>query len=171
MVRLRDRAWSPYLSGVILGLLVVPALWVADVVPDPSAGLVMVGRHLGAALDSGLSGADTVPGHPSGSRGWWQVALLVGIFLGALLSATLSGSRRDAPSPVWAAVLGTDRRWVKALATFFGGFVMMAGATLASGDLFGHGLFGVAQLAISSVVTAVAIGLGGLAMGRLLRRP
>lgn len=156
MFKARERVWSPYVAGVILGLLLVPAMVMSDTVLDPSAGFLAAGGFL--------------QGHPGDAGDWWQVALLVGVPLGARLSATLSGSVRRAPSPVWTRVLGTASPRARAVAGFSGGVLMLLGAGLAGGCLAGHGLSGVAQLAVASVVAFLAMIVGGLVAGQLLGR-
>jgi len=153
MMKPRDRVWSPYVAGIILGVLVVLALVAGGAAPDPSAGF------------------RAVAGAPDGVHGWWQVALLGGIVLGAFWSATLSKSRRQGQSRVWAAVLGTAEPRRRAEIAFAGGFLLLLGTGLAGGCLIGHGLAGVAQLALGSVVAFAAMALGGVVAGELMRRP
>ena len=171
MFKGRERAWSPYIAGVIIGLLLVPAMVGVDTTLDPSTGIVTLAEAVLAFVVPGRaqSGDETV------SLGtislWWQIALLVGIALGARLSATATGSRRRAPSPVWATALGTASPRIRALTGFVGGFLLLLGTSLAGGGLTGHGLSGLAQLAVSSIIVLVAIMVGGIVAGRLLRRP
>jgi hypothetical protein len=174
MFKTRERAWSPYVTGIVIGLLLIPAMVVADTVLDPSKGFTTVAGHLIAAISPGTSptAATLSPESPPGdARNWWPAVLLVGILFGALLSATAADNRRTAPSPIWASVLGSASPKVRAVTGFTGGFLMLFGASLAGGDLTGHGLSGVAQLAVGSIIALVAIVLGGLVMGRLLHRP
>jgi hypothetical protein len=171
MFKGRERAWSPYIAGVIIGLLLVPAMVGVDTTLDPSTGIVTLAEAVLALA---------VPGRAQSGDGaislenislWWQVALLVGIVLGARLSATATGSRRRVPSPIWATALGTASPGIRALTGFVGGFLLLLGASLAGGGLTGHGLSGLAQLAVSSIIVLAAIIIGGLVAGRLLHRP
>lgn len=157
MFKVRERAWSPYVAGIILGLLLLPAMVVSDMVLDPSAGILATWGFL--------------QGRAQGSGAWWQLALLAGMPLGARLSATLSGSRRRAPSPAWTSVLGSSSLRRRVSTGFAGGFLMMLGAGLAGGCMAGHGLSGVAQLAVGSIIAFLAMVAGGLMVGQLLGRP
>ena len=95
----------------------------------------------------------------------------MGIALGALLSSTLSGSRRQGTAPVWPRLLGTPSPARRAAVAGLGGFLMLFGAALADGDLVGHALSGLAQLALGSLAFLAAMVAGGVAAGLLLRRP
>src|SRR5262249_60199205 len=88
------------------------------------------------------------------ANNWWQVALVGGIALGALMSARLSGARREPISPIWARALGSDAPGRRYAVAFAAGFLMLFGARIADGCTSGHGLSGVAQLAVGSTVAA-----------------
>ena len=171
MHKTRERAWSPYLSGVIIGLLVVPALAITDTLLEPSSGvLTAAGPLIAFVTGADLHQSNALGARLDGPRNWWQVALLVGIALGALLSSTLSGGRRQGSAPVWAHLLGGGSPGRRAAAAISGGFLMLLGAALADGDLAGHGLSGVAQLALGSLGFLAAAMVGGVACARLLQR-
>jgi hypothetical protein len=171
MFKTRERAWSPYASGIVIGLLTVPALLITDTLLEPSAGFLTASGHLLALLGADPHQANNLGAHFDGPRNGWQAALLLGIALGALLSSTLSGCRRQGTAPVWERALGTASPWRRAAVAFLGGFLMLFGAALADGDLVGHGLSGVAQLSLGSLDFLAATAAGGLAAGLLLRRP
>jgi uncharacterized membrane protein YedE/YeeE len=101
----------------------------------------------------------------------WYMMLLVGVFLGALLSSRLSGDRSDmSVPPPWRWRFGgsTAKRFGFA---FLGGAVMVFGARVAGGCTSGHGISGTLQLAASSWVFmplafAVAVATAFLMYGR-----
>jgi len=171
MFKTRERAWSPYVSGIVIGLLVVPALVITDTALEPAGGFLTAAGHLIALTGADLRQPNSLGAHFDGPRNWWQVALLLGIALGALLSSTMSGSHREGVAPVWSRLLGTPSPWRRAVVAFAGGFLMLFGAALADGDLTGHGVSGVAQLTLGSLDFLAALAAGGLAGGLLLRRP
>ena len=80
----------------------------------------------------------------------WEWMLVVGVFVGALLSSKMSGDRptENVPS-LWKWRFGDSaaRRYAGA---FAGGALMMFGARLAQGCTSGHGISGALQLAVSS---------------------
>ncbi|MDJ0389510.1 YeeE/YedE thiosulfate transporter family protein [Roseomonas sp. E05] len=168
MVDLANKAWSPYLAGGLIGLLQIPAFLLLGTALGTSSSYVSVAASLAAFADPGLRGLRYAAAHIEGAKAWWQVALVAGIAVGALISATLSGMRRHGIAPVWhrAARLGAAGRFGMA---FAGGFVMLLGARIADGCTSGHGLSGLAQLAIGSMIAVAAMFAGGIATAMLFR--
>jgi len=169
MVRLTDKAWSPYLAGALIGLLQVPAFIFLGTALGASSSFVTVSASLAELVDPGIQALSYAGRYLDGAKNWWQVALVGGIALGALLSATLSGTRRSAPSPVWARALGTNNAAARFALAFLGGFVLLFGARLADGCTSGHGISGIAQLAVSGFIAVGAMFAGGIATAMLLR--
>jgi uncharacterized membrane protein YedE/YeeE len=80
----------------------------------------------------------------------WYLMLLVGVFIGALLSSRLSGDRSCiSVPPLWRWRFGesTAKRFA---AAFAGGALMVLGARIAGGCTSGHGISGTLQLAVQS---------------------
>jgi hypothetical protein len=169
MPRLHDRAWSPYLVGALIGLLQVPAFLLLGTALGASSSYVTVSATLASFLDPAIAGIDYAARHLAGAKNWWQVALVGGIALGAFASSRLSRTPRSAPSPVWARALGTTRRLPRFAMAFAGGFLMLAGARIADGCTSGHGISGMAQLAIGSTIAVAAMFAGGIVTALLLR--
>ncbi len=168
---LRQPAWSPYAAGIVIGLLQVPAFVLMGTALGTSSSYVTVSASVASLVDPGVSAIDYAAKHLSGAKNWWQVALVVGIALGALLSSRLSGTFRGGRiSPVWKRALGTASPASRFAVAFCGGFTMLAGARLADGCTSGHGLSGMAQLAVSSFVVVAAMFAGGIATAFLLNR-
>src|SRR5688500_17357095 len=101
----------------------------------------------------------------------WYLMLLVGVFLGALLSAWLSGDRsRLAVPPLWRWKFGASRT-KRFAAAFAGGAVMVLGARVAGGCTSAQGISGTLQLAVQSwlfiaLAFAAAIATAFLIFGR-----
>lgn len=109
-----------------------------------------------------------------GAKIGWEVMLVTGMFLGALLAHLLT--RRALgyqPQMVTAPVLvkGFEGSRAKRIArAFLGGFLILFGARLANGCTTGHMLSGIAQMAVSGFLFgAVAFGTGVL-VAKLLYR-
>jgi uncharacterized protein len=153
MQGLVDKAWSPYVAGVVIGLLQIPAFLIIETALGASSSYVTVGGLVTSWIDPSITKIDYVARHISGTaKNWWQVALVVGIAIGAFLSMKLSGAVRAPISPIWARALGSPSpSWRYAIA-FGGGFLMLLGARIADGCTSGHGLSGMAQLAVGSTV-------------------
>ncbi|MCS7310864.1 MAG: YeeE/YedE family protein [Armatimonadetes bacterium] len=109
-----------------------------------------------------------------GAKIGWEVMLVFGMFLGALLAHLLT--RRALgyqPQMVTAPVLvkGFEGSRAKRIGrAFLGGFLILFGARLANGCTTGHMLSGIAQMAVSGFLFGmVAFGTGVL-VARLLYR-
>ena len=88
--------------------------------------------------------------------------LVVGIIIGAFVSSVLSGT--FAPEwvpPLFASTFSANPlvRWILAL---IGGILLKFGARWAGGCTSGHGLSGMAQLSVTSIVTVCFFFLGGI---------
>ena len=168
---LRAKAWSPYLAGVVIGLLQIPAFLFIETALGASSSYVTIGGLLASVVDPSVVEIDYVSRHVAATaKNWWQVALVAGIAVGAFASMRLSGTRRHPISPVWARALGTSSAAVRYAAAFSGGFLMLVGARIADGCTSGHGLSGMAQLAVSSTIAVAAMFAGGIAVASLLLR-
>jgi len=150
---LTRKSWSPYAVGMGVGLLSWFAFATADMplgittAFEQSAALGMKAVAPGAAMNNDyfVDRAKDLP-----LKIGWEGMLVLGVFLGSLLSSVLSGDR--APSAVPAVGKGRfDGGAAKRLiVAFLGGALMMFGARLALGCTSGHGISGGLQLAASS---------------------
>jgi hypothetical protein len=98
----------------------------------------------------------------------WEWMLVIGVFVGGFLSASLSGQLRAEWVPgKWASAFGGSSflRWVVAL---IGGAIMGIGARWAGGCTSGHGISGTLQLAVSSWVAVMGFFAGGVATAMIL---
>lgn len=163
-------AWSPYAAGFLIGILQIPAFLLVKTALGASSSFVTVGAHLAALFDAEAMDNAYFAAHAGGGKNWWQVALVVGIALGAALSARLSGTARSGVAPVWAKATGIAAFAPRAAMAFAGGFILLFGARIAGGCTSGHGISGVAQLAVSSIVTVAAMFAGGVAVALMMRK-
>lgn len=128
-----DGGWNPYLAGALSGLVSVASVAVAGHFLGASttfvraAGMLekLVAPERVAQMEYFIKTAPKVD---------WQWMFVVGIFIGALIAATTSGSFRWQALPdMWQQRFGPDSRGKRALFAFFGGTVAMYGARLADG--------------------------------------
>jgi hypothetical protein len=165
------KAWSPYAAGIVIGLLQIPAFLIVQTALGASSSYVTVGGLIASWLDPSVLHIDYVARHVAASaKNWWQVALVVGIAIGAFLSMKLAGSRRQPISPIWRRALGSASPAKRYSVAFLGGFLMLLGARIADGCTSGHGLSGIAQLSVGSTVAVAAMFVGGIAAATLLLR-
>ena len=166
-----DRAWSPYVAGIVIGLLQIPAFLLIETALGASSSYVTVGGTIAAWIDPQILRIDYVARHVAATgKNWWQVALVAGVALGAFLSARLSGAVRQPISPIWTRALGSASPGRRYAMAFLAGFLMLFGARLADGCTSGHGLSGMAQLSVGSTVAVAAMFVGGIAAALLTLR-
>jgi len=168
---LTKKAWSPYLAGIVIGLLQIPAFLLIETALGASSSYVTVGGIVASWIDPSILKIDYVARHVAATgKNWWQVALVIGIAIGAFASMRLSGAKRTPISPIWRRALGSASSAQRYTVAFVGGFVLLLGAGIADGCTSGHGLSGMAQLAVGSTVAVAAMFAGGIATAMLLLR-
>lgn len=100
----------------------------------------------------------------------WRLPLLGGLVLGGVLSAVLGGGW----SPTWdLGMFDTEIGWGpggKVVWMFVGGLFIGFGTRLAGGCTSGHGIFGLSNLEIPSLVTTVSFMAAGVVTTNLLYR-
>jgi uncharacterized protein len=162
-----SRSWSPYAVGVGIGVL----SWFAFATADRGLGITTAFEHTAALVVAALEPSarasnpyfeDHTPVVD------WEWMLVVGVFLGSLLSSKLAGDRRHPlVPPLWRERFGASVGLRMGLA-FVGGLVMMLGARLARGCTSGHGITGTMQLAVSSWIFIVTAFIAAVATALML---
>lgn len=154
------KSWSPYVVGIGIGVL----SWFAFATADQPLGVSTAFEHTAALAEKAAVPqaeqtneyfAKKVEEGKPPKIGWeWMVVL--GVFVGALLSSWFSGDRSSETVPtMWRERFGGSVA-LRLTAAFLAGLLMMFGARLAGGCTSGHGISGNLQLAVSSwVFTAV----------------
>ncbi|MBN9280235.1 MAG: YeeE/YedE family protein, partial [Hyphomicrobium sp.] len=89
------KAWPPYLAGIAIGLLQIPTFLLMNTALGASSSFVTVAAHIAAFFDPGIATMKYFASHMYGAKNWWQVAVVVGIAIGAFISMRLSGARRQ----------------------------------------------------------------------------
>ncbi|MBN2565035.1 MAG: YeeE/YedE family protein [Candidatus Eisenbacteria bacterium] len=161
--------WSPYFVGAGIGVL----SWLTFVLSDKPLGCSTAFARTSGMLERVFRG-DRVDRKEYyvrfPPRIDWEWMLVVGVFLGAFLSASLSGTLRIEWTPSrWVTAFGPGffARWVVALV---GGFLMGFGARWAGGCTSGHGISGTLQMAVSGWLAAICFFAGGIAVAMLIFR-
>jgi hypothetical protein len=168
---LTEKAWSPYLAGIVIGLLQIPAFLLIETALGASSSYVTIGALITSWIDPSILNVKYAASHVATTgKNWWQVALVTGIAIGAFISMKMSGARRAAVSPIWSRALGSASPAKRYAVAFFGGFIMLIGARIADGCTSGHGLSGMAQLSVGSTVAVAAMFAGGIATAMLFLR-
>jgi uncharacterized membrane protein YedE/YeeE len=163
--------WNPYLVGALIGVLSLLTFSIADKPIGMSTGIAQAS---GACALTFL-GVEVVAANSYWAKKaipqWDYGSLFVaGTFLGALLSALVSGSFQITKVPeVWCERFGPSvpKRFA---AAFLGGIVILYGARLADGCTSGHGISGSLQLAVSSWTFFLVMFASGIATAFVLFR-
>lgn len=128
----RLKVWSPYTAGALAGLLLVLSVF-------------LTGKYFGASTTfvraAGFVEQAAAPDRVAKMEYFlkekikidWQFLFVVGVLMGSLFSAGLSGELKSVPvPPMWEGRFGPSRprRWT---AAFLGGTIAMVGARLADG--------------------------------------
>jgi threonine/homoserine/homoserine lactone efflux protein len=128
---LKRESWSPYVGGAIIGLL----SWIAFLTVAPLGASTSYVRTSG--MIENIFASDHVKSLPYYIKDApiidWQWMFVIGVLIGAFISARLSGTMYKRFIPVmWKERFGNNRRnrWLFA---FFGGVILMFGARMADG--------------------------------------
>lgn len=159
--------WSPYAVGAGIGVL----SWLAFLLSDKAIGCSTAFARTAGMVERWWRG-DKVLQKEYYKRFApaidWEWMLVLGIVIGAFLSAQLSGQFRWEWAPaLWRTTFGAAA-WPRVLAAFVGGALMGIGARWAGGCTSGHGISGTLQLAVSSWLAAACFFIGGIVTAQLI---
>jgi len=165
---IRKDEWSPYVAGILLGLVGIATVWLANTTLGASGGFENIAGMLGKAVAPALF--DNVyfkyvmqPGIT------FPVVLLVGIFFGGMLGAFSSGTFkfRTMDDEQWKTAYGAQR-WKRWLLLFVGAIILEYAAGIAGGCTSGLAISGgmllapsaflfIAGMFASGIVTALVV--------------
>lgn len=163
-------AWSPYVGGGLIGVL----LWLTLLFSKKP-----VGASSSYATAAGLIGRAVAPRHTASLKyyrdnppaiGWEFVfiaATVIGAFLAAWHGSELTG--RWIP-PMWADRFGSDTLLWRGIVGFLGGALMALGARLAGGCTSGHGISGTSEMNLGAWISLGCFFVGGALVANLLYR-
>lgn len=131
------KTWNPYLAGALAGILLILSVLftgkffgTSTTFPRLSAALmeslgIETSNYEYFTVSQGKYGAGALPD--------WQLLFVIGIFLGAIIAAKLSGAfKLQAVPDMWRQRFGPSPG-KRGLAAFAGGVIGMVGARLAGG--------------------------------------
>lgn len=153
--------WSPHAAGMGIGIL----SWLVFLLSDNTLGASGAYAKSAGMLETKLLGPQVMDrpyyreNPPKIGWGWM---LLMGIVIGAFISALLGGDFALTMVPdFWRQQMGPGvlSRWLVALA---GGVLLGIGSRWAGGCTSGHGISGTMQLVVSSWVAVLCFFIGGV---------
>lgn len=167
---LKQKQWSPYLAGALLGVVYIVSIALAGKIPGASGAFESMGGLLAGVLAPALAN-NTYFKYIMPAGITWHVILLAGIFFGALVSALLSGDFKLAavPDEQWRKVFGPSvlKRW---LVAFAAGIIVEYGAGLAGGCTSGLAVGGGLLLAPSAFLFMGGMFASGIPTALILYR-
>jgi len=164
---LTDARWSPYAVGIGIGVL----SWFSFLISRTPIACSTTFAKTSGMIEKLLGGKDVdlKPYYRKIKLAVdWQWMFVVGIVIGAFVSALLSGDFHWQWVPsLWAGSLGGDPL-TRVIVALVGGVCLGFGARWADGCTSGHGISGTLQLAVSSWIAAICFFIGGILMAHVI---
>ncbi|MBN1944200.1 MAG: YeeE/YedE family protein [Bradymonadales bacterium] len=161
--------WSPYVVGAAIGVL----SWLSFLVsrqPIACSTTFAKGSGMLERLVRGRKVESKLYYQEIKLAVDWQWMLVVGIVIGSLVSALLSGDFHWQWVPsVWAGTFG-EGALARVIVALLGGVCLGFGARWSDGCTSGHGISGTLQLAVSSWISAICFFAGGILAALFLYR-
>lgn len=148
--QIRKEEWSPYVAGILLGIVGILAVWLTNKTLGASGAFENIAGAIGKAVAP--KAFDTLyfnfvmpPGMTS------AVILLIGIFFGGMVGAMSSGTFkfRRMDDEQWKQAYGSQP-WKRWLLLFLGGIILEYAAGIAGGCTSGLAISGGMLLAPSA---------------------
>jgi uncharacterized membrane protein YedE/YeeE len=162
---MKKKVWNPYFAGALVGVLLILSVLAAGKFLGASTTFARSASVIEKAVGidttqfeyftakKGKYGPNSLPN--------WQLMVVLGIIIGAFISSKLSGDFRVQAVPdMWQQRFGSDPI-KRGLVAFVGGVILLFGARLAGGCPSGHGLSGLAQLAVSGFIAMAFFFIAG----------
>jgi len=166
--------WRPYCFGALAGLLLVASVGVAGQFFGTSTTFPRLTGWVyeTVGLDPARIPFYQASGGNLGAAGLpdWQFLFVLGIGVGAFLASLATKTfQAERLPPMWVERFGNSL--AKRIGfSLIGGTLAIIGARMAGGCPSGHGLSGVSQLGVSSLVAMCCFFVGGIVTVHLLYR-
>jgi len=163
---IRKDEWSPYVAGVLLGVVGILAVWLSDSLLGASGAFENLAGMIGQGLN--IPAFDNVYFNfimPPGLS--WSLVLFFGTFLGGLIGAATSktllwGKKGAANSDEqWKKIFG-PQTWKRWLLGFIGAIILEYGAGIAGGCTSGLAISGGMLLAPAAFIFIGAMFASGI---------
>ena len=164
---LTEVRWSPYAVGIGIGIL----SWLTFLISKKPIACSTSFAKTSGMIEKLFMGkkVDLKPYYKKiGLSIDWQWMLVVGVIIGSLISALLSGDFHWQWVPsLWASAFG-DNVILRVIVALVGGVCIGFGARWAGGCTSGHGISGTLQLAVSSWISAICFFIGGILTANII---
>ncbi len=165
---IRREEWSPYIAGILLGVVGILAVWINNSLLGASGAFEnlvgIIGKKIAPSLFDNMYFNFVMPAEIN-----TNVVLLVGIFFGSMLAALTSGTLkfRVNDNEQWKKIYG-PQLWKRWLLLFVGGIILEYASGIAGGCTSGLAISGgmlldpaaflfIAGMFASGIVTAKII--------------
>ncbi len=159
--------WSPYVVGVLIGLINIVAMVISGKALGASTSFVKASGYLVKIFDKEKVEKNSYYQKNKPELDWGMM-LVFGIIIGAFIAATLSGDFALQKVPAMWAERFSDSFFFRFVMAFIGGAFLGLGSRWAGGCTSGHGISGTSQLSILSWVAAAAFFVGGIAVAIMI---
>ncbi len=163
---IRKETWSPYVAGVLLGVVGILAVWLSDSLLGASGAFEnvagMIGKAVAPQLFDNLYFNFIMPPGIS-----WSLVLFIGTFFGGLIGAATSGTllwgKKGAANSdeQWKRIFG-KQTWKRWLWGFLGAIILEYGAGIAGGCTSGLAISGGMLLAPAAFIFIAAMFVSGI---------
>lgn len=153
---IKKEEWSPYVAGILLGIVGILAVWLSDSLLGASGAFEnlagMLGKAVAPKLFDNLYFNFIMPPGMS-----WSLVLffgtILGGFIGAFTSRTLLWGKKSAANPdsQWKNIFG-PQTWKRWLLGFIGAIILEYGAGIAGGCTSGLAISGGMLLAPAAFI-------------------
>jgi len=159
--------WSPYVVGAGIGIL----SWLTFLLSDKPIGCSTAFARTSGMIERLFRGAK-VKEKPYYQKFApvvdWEWVLVVGVVIGAFISAKLSGDFQLRWLPEKLGKTFGNMISARLIIAFIGGILMGFGSRWAGGCTSGHGISGTLQMAVSSWLAAICFFIGGIVSAMLI---
>lgn len=159
--------WSPYVVGIGIGIL----SWLSFLISRKPIACSTTFAKTSGMIEKLFRGkkVDLKPYYQKVKLAVdWQWMLVLGIVIGSLISALLSGDFHWSWVPsIWASAFGSNTL-LRVIVALIGGICLGFGARWADGCTSGHGISGTLQLSVSSWISAICFFVGGILMAHII---
>ncbi|NOY98349.1 MAG: YeeE/YedE family protein [Chloroflexi bacterium] len=171
---IRKEEWSPYVAGILLGIVGILAVWLSDSLLGASGAFENLAGMIGKAVAPNLF--DNLYFNfvmPPGFN--WSLMLFIGTFFGGMLGAFTSGTllwgKKDAANPdeQWKRIFG-PQTWKRWLWGFIGAIILEYGAGIAGGCTSGLAISGGMLLAPAGYIFIAAMFASGIVTAMIIYR-
>ena len=171
---IRKEEWSPYVAGVLLGLVGIAAVWASNNLLGASGAFEnlagMFGKWIAPAVFDNMYFNFIMP--PGISYGVW---MLVGLFFGGMIGAATSGTllwgKKGAANSdaQWKRIFGAQT-WKRWLIAFVGAIILEYAAGIAGGCTSGLAISGGMLLAPAAFLFIMGMFASGIVTALIIYR-